>query len=483
MNLTEKIAEFVRSKPDSIAIYHPQFTVSWRQLNDLIDTHASLLASQGIQGDHVAGIFHSKPLINLITSLALMKLGVPFIDITGSEPDFERIKEKLSMTHVITDKAQQFPGLKSILVDKLMIESKSIESMIFPTIRKGETAFFVKTSGTTTGISKYLSMTYENLFNRLNSYSIRSGSVESGGEIFWTPISISFTSSKLRYLNALMNGSSIIMGIGLSDRGVNYLNEVQATQIYCTPSQLHRFLEIGIPLNKIKSIEAGTTFVSEALRSEFKKKITKNLYIVYGATETGPVTLADPLLQLKSPNTVGVPYSGADIQIVDENDCPVPSGTSGLVRIKSPGMCVSYFKDTSSNQKAFRDGWFYPGDLGYLDSESSLILLGRSDDMMIFDGVNIHPTEIENVLSSHPALIEVLAFSVNHIKYGDVPVAAAVRRNSVSELELMKFCSEKLSYRTPKRIIFVDSFPRNDMGKVLRSDLPDFFAKELKDVI
>jgi acyl-coenzyme A synthetase/AMP-(fatty) acid ligase len=481
MNLTEKIAEFVRSKPDSIAIYHPQFTVSWRQLNDLVDTHASLLASQGIQKDHVAGIFHSKPLINLITSMALMKLGVPFIDITGSDPDFERIKEKLGMTHVITDKAQQFPGLKSILVEKLMIESKSIESRSFPTIRKGETAFFVKTSGTTTGISKYISLTYENLFNRLSCYSMRSGTEER--DVFWTPIPISFSSSKLRYLNSLMKGSSIIMGIGLSDRGVNYLNEVHATQIYCTPSQLYKLLEIGIPLNEIKSIEAGTTFVSEALRSEFKEKISKNLYIVYGATETGPVTLADPLLLMKSPNTVGVPYSGADIQIVDENDCPVPSGTSGLVRIKSPGMCVSYFKDTSSNQMAFRDGWFYPGDLGYLDSESSLILLGRSDDMMIFDGVNIHPTEIENVLSSHPALIEVLAFSVNHIKYGDVPVAAVIQRNSVSELELMKFCSEKLSYRTPKRIIFVDSFPRNDIGKVLRSDLPDFFAKELKDVI
>jgi acyl-CoA synthetase (AMP-forming)/AMP-acid ligase II len=103
--------------------------------------------------------------------------------------------------------------------------------------------------------------------------------------------------------------------------------------------------------------------------------------------------------------------------------------------------------------------------------------------MMICDGVNIHPTEIENVLSSHPSLIDVLAFSVDHEKYGDIPVAAVIKRSSVSELELMKFCSEKLSYRTPKRIIFVESFPRNDMGKVLRRNLRDFFSKELKDVI
>jgi len=481
MNLTEKIAEFEISKPNSVAIYHPQFTVSWQQLNDFIDTHTNLLVSQGVQRGHVVGIFHPKPIINLVTSLALIKLGIPFIDITGSNPDFEKIKEKLGITHIITDKAQQFPDLNSVLVERLMSGSREIVSKISPAINKDDIAFFVKTSGTTTGISKYLSMTYELLIKRLDAYQSASSSTEE--EIFWTPVPISFTSSKMRYLHALMNGSSTVIGIGLNDQGVRYLNEVQATKLYCTPSHLYKFLEVGIPLNTVKSIEAGTTFVREELRNIFKETICKNLYIVYGATETGWITIADPLLQMKSPDTVGVPKSGKDVQIVDENDCPVSMGTTGIVRLKSPSMFVSYFNDTSANQKAFRDGWFYPGDLGYFDAESSLILLGRSDDMMIFDGVNIHPTEIENVLSLHPDLIEVLAFSVSHKKYGDVPVAAVIQRKSVSELELIQFCGDKLGFRTPKRIIFVDSFPRNEMGKVVRSNLPNFFSKELKKIV
>ena len=478
MNLAEKISEFEISKPDSVAIYHPQFTITWRQLNDFIYTHTNFLVSQGIQKNHVVGIFHPRPLVNLISSIALMRLGVPFIDITDGDRDLGGIKKKLIITHVITDNAKHFPDLNSILIDKLM--NGNSESKNVPKIQKDEIALFVKTSGTTSGISKFLSMTYDNVFNRFDGYTKRSGYAEK--DIFWSPVSVSFTSSKLRYLSALMNGTSIVAGIGLNRQGINYLNEIKANKLYCTPSQLFKFIEIGIPMNDIESIEAGTAFVSEDLRTNFKEKVSKNLFIVYGATEVGAATLADPVLQLKSPNTVGVPISGADVQVVDENDCPVPKGTSGMVRIKSPGMCVSYFQDTSSAQKAFRDGWFYPGDLGYLDAESSLILLGRSDDMMICDGVNIHPTEIENVLSLHPALNDVLAFSVSHKKYGDIPVAAVIQRYPVSEIELIQFCAEKISYKTPRKIIFVESFPRNEMGKVVRRNLRDYFSRELPDV-
>ena len=466
------------SKPDSTAIYHPQFTLSWRQLNDFIYSHSSLLISQGIQKNHVVGIFHPKPLVNLISSLALMKLGVPFIDLTDGDRDLASVKKKLGISHVITDNAEHYPELNSILIEKLTAGNRNNETRDFDKIHRDEIALFVKTSGTTSGTSKYLSLTHDNVFNRLDSYTKRSSFTER--DIFWSPVSVSFTSSKLRYLSALMNGTSIVAGIGLNGQGIKYLNEIKASKLFCTPSHLHKFLEVGIPLNEVKSIEAGTAFVSEDLRTNFKEKISKNLYIVYGATETGAVALADPVLQLRSPNSVGVPIFGTEIQIVDENDCLVQKGTSGIVRIKSPGMCVSYFQDTASSQIAFRNGWFYPGDSGYLDSESSLILLGRSDDMMICDGVNIHPIEIENVLSSHPALIDALAFSVGHKKYGEIPVAAVIQRYSVSEHDLMKFCAEKLSYRTPRRIIFVQSFPRNEMGKVLRRNLRDYFSKELK---
>ena len=145
---------------------------------------------------------------------------------------------------------------------------------------------------------------------------------------------------------------------------------------------------------------------------------------------------------------------------------------TGEVRVKGPGVVNAYVNNTEATSRSFKNGWFYPGDLGYLTQEGALILQGRKDDMLIFDGINIYPAEIENVLSSHPAVGEVAAFSINHEQFQDVPVAAVTLKEIVSEEELIRFCREPLGIKSPKRIFVVKDFPRNQMGKILKRELP-----------
>ena len=126
----------------------------------------------------------------------------------------------------------------------------------------------------------------------------------------------------------------------------------------------------------------------------------------------------------------------------------------------------------SGSHRQIIQGWMvYPGDLGYLTNDGALVLQGRRDDMMIFDGMNIFPAEIENALRSHHAVREAAAFAVNHWRFQDVPVAAVTLRGRVSEQELVEHCGRILGFRNPLRIWIIKDFPRNPMGKILKREL------------
>jgi acyl-CoA synthetase (AMP-forming)/AMP-acid ligase II len=203
----------------------------------------------------------------------------------------------------------------------------------------------------------------------------------------------------------------------------------------------------------------------------FKSKINRNLYIVYGTNEGEALALASPSLQEQIPNTVGIAARSIDIEIVDEHAKRKPALDTGEVRVRGPGVITTYLNNAEATAKSFKDGWFYPGDLGYLTEEGALVLQGRKDDMMIFDGINIYAAEIETVLSAHPAVNDVASFAIKHERYQDVPVAAVTLKELVSEKELIDFCRIPLGIKHPKRIFILKEFPRNQMGKVLKHEL------------
>ena len=476
MTLLDQISFFATNKPDKHALVHPQFKVTWKQFNEMISNCAIYLLQSGLKANSIVGVHQKKSLLNIVTSLALMKLGVPFIDISDNITAFKSTRNKLGITEVVSDSGKFFPDSSTISLDNLSVLRTS---HILPQLQNKTNdsfTYFIKTSGTT-GWNKYISLTNSIITARFQTYSTSLGFNEE--DFFWTPISTSFSSSKLRYFAAIHGGATIVIGCNQTIKGVNFLNSIGITKMFCTPSQLLKFIEIGIPLPTCVCVSAATSPVSEKLRRDFRRIVNENLYVVYGTSEVGLVTEADQFLQARSPNTVGFSYPSVQVQVVDDEDFIVSSGTTGNIRLKSPGMCDGYFLDSKLSEMNFRDGWFYPGDLGYLDSESSLIFQGRSDDMMIFDGVNLHPIEIENCLNSHFAVLESAAFSISHKKYGEIPIAAVVLKKSLSELDLMKFCFEELGQKMPRRILFVEKLPKNEMGKILRKNLTDLYSSKI----
>ena len=128
----------------------------------------------------------------------------------------------------------------------------------------------------------------------------------------------------------------------------------------------------------------------------------------------------------------------------------------------------------------FRDGWFYPGDVGTLRRDGQLIVQGRRDDMIVLNGLNIFPAEIERVLEGHPAVVEAAALPLPSMVHGQIPVAAVVLRagEGVTGAELRRYCHQHLGLRTPRRVLVLAQLPKNSQGKTVRRDLVAAFQTD-----
>ena len=221
----------------------------------------------------------------------------------------------------------------------------------------------------------------------------------------------------------------------------------------------------------LKTFVVGASTVSPALRKSIHERVTPNLCIYYGTNESGPISRAEPSLLARHPDTVGTISPHTDITIVNDAGKTVGPGQAGSIKVRGGSVVEGYYHDETATAANFRDGWFDTGDIGYLTEDGALYLLGRNDDMMIFNGFNIHPAEIERFMEQQPCVVESAAVSFKSELHGDIPVAFVVRKSDCTEAALLAACNERLGVKAPRRIFFVKDLPRNAAGKVLRREL------------
>ena len=199
--------------------------------------------------------------------------------------------------------------------------------------------------------------------------------------------------------------------------------------------------------------------------------------MTYVTNEVWLACLASPKILSEVPDTVGNPVIGMSVEVVDPKGKKLKKGQSGEIRISGSGIIKKYIDDPEATAKSFKGGWFYPGDMGRFEGKN-LVFLGRSDDMMIFDGMNIYPVEIENALTLHPAIKEAAAFPIKHEVFQDVPAAAVTLNYEASLQELYEHCGRTLGLKTPRQIKILKKFPTNAMGKTIKRDIIKEFKKE-----
>ncbi|HEX4244337.1 MAG TPA: AMP-binding protein, partial [Acidimicrobiales bacterium] len=192
----------------------------------------------------------------------------------------------------------------------------------------------------------------------------------------------------------------------------------------------------------------------------------------YGQTEGGYATFTmDPEASRTRPGAVGKPRPPVEVRIVGDDGADVPLGAVGEVMTRYPGKHREYYKDPEATARIWEGGWLHSGDLGHLDADGYLYIVGRKKEMIIRGGMNVYANDVEAVLHAHPAVLEAAVLGVPHPVLGE-DVAAFVALRAGEELsadQLQEFAAERLAgYKVPRRITFVAELPRNAGGKVLK---------------
>lgn len=193
-----------------------------------------------------------------------------------------------------------------------------------------------------------------------------------------------------------------------------------------------------------------------------------------GPTETSPVSYVNPAHGERKPGSVGLPLPGVEVRVVSETDQAVPAGTIGEICVRGPNVMRGYWRRPEETATALRGGWFHTGDLGYRDADGYVFIVDRKQDLILVGGLNVYPSEIEGVLSRHPAVAEAAVVGRPHPLRGEQVVAIVVLRAGAgaTSSELSSWCRDRLAaYKCPRRIEFLSELPRSASGKVAKGAL------------
>jgi len=225
-----------------------------------------------------------------------------------------------------------------------------------------------------------------------------------------------------------------------------------------------------------KRLQTGAAPCSQEVLKAFREKFGVNLYEGYGLTEASPVVSCQhPYIPVKY-GSVGPPIDNVEVKIRDDFERELPSGSPGEITVRGPGVMKGYFKDPEETERALRGGWLHTGDIGYMDEDGYLFIVERKKDLIITGGFNLYPSEVEQVLERHPAVVEAAVVGEPDPIKGEVVRAFVTLQEGreATEKELIEFTRKSLVYyKCPHRITFLKDLPRTFLGKPSRRELRD----------
>jgi long-chain acyl-CoA synthetase len=218
----------------------------------------------------------------------------------------------------------------------------------------------------------------------------------------------------------------------------------------------------------------GGMSVQHAVAERWSKTTGVPICEGYGLSETSPVATSNNPLASAFTGGIGMPLPGTDIAIRDEEDRDVPVGSPGEVCIRGPQLMAGYWKRPEETARSMtNDGFFRSGDIGVMDESGSIRIVDRKKDMILVSGFNVYPNEIEDVVATHPGVLECAVIGVPDVHSGETVKLFVIKRDpGLTAADLTELCKARLTgYKRPKYIDFVDVLPKSNVGKILRREL------------
>jgi len=531
ITMAERLSQVAAKYPDRVAFVYMGKKITYREYEGLVNRFARALADLGVkEGDKVAMLLPNIPQM-VIANHAVYRLGAVtamnnplyterelahqlddsdatmLVTLDLLLPRALKLKAETKIRTIITchisdylpfPKKQLFPYVKKAMFRKVEPQPGVYQFMDligkYPDMpvenkaRWDELAALIYTGGTT-GVSKGAMLTHANISSVVQQFSA------------WFP-DLKDTYENLLGIYPIFHSAGYSVGQNLPiwngwcctlvpkpEPGaiVEMLSKFKPTflpgvpTIYTGLLRNDKFRKMN--LSFVKGYFGGAAPLPEDTLSQLRQLHGAIIYDVYGATENTAFATVTPWGGKVKIGTVGVPLPGTDIKIVDldTGTRELPPKEAGEICIKGPQVMSGYYKKPEETAQSLRDGWFYTGDIGFFDEDGYLTISDRKKDMICASGFNVYPKEVDEILFSHPKILEACCIGVPDEYRGETVKAYIVVQSgeTLTEQEVIAYCKGKMTgYKVPAQVEFVDQLPKSAIGKIMRREVREMDKKK-----
>jgi long-chain acyl-CoA synthetase len=367
------------------------------------------------------------------------------------------------------------PRLQCLMAGQLLEGGLGENCAEAPERNESDLAVIIYTSGTT-GRSKGAMLSHDNLLHNVESCRQVLRCINEDRVALLLPMFHSYMLCVGLLLPLLVGGSIVLIRSLQPPR--NVLGEIiqrKATILPAIPQFFRSMVNapINVPL-PLRLCVSGAAPLPRQILAEFEQKFPFPLIEGYGLSEASPVVTKNPLDGTRKAGSVGLPIPNVEVSIQNDGGEQLPAGTIGELCVRGGNVMMGYWKQPEETAKALRNGWLLTGDIGYRDADGYYFITDRKKDMLLVNGINVYPRELEEVLYQFPAIKEAAVIGIPDPRKGEQALAFAVANEgeTLDEKAVLQFMRSRLAdYKVPRRLVVLPSLPRNATGKVLKTTL------------
>lgn len=489
---------YAQLEPSKIALYDGKKSITYGELNNQVDILASALITLGVKPGDIVSAYLPNCIEYVLVVLSVARAGAIFSPIN---PRYKRVEIseilEQSKPNVIFTNVELVNNIKEVLrgwTDKKPITIEidgqdadgtisleklfTVDKIKIPACSENQFFSLMFTSGTT-GKPKGALATHKArmiwVMNAAIQYSLNSQDIYLGTMPQVHSAGLTFTLMHL-YVGATVR----IMPHFDAEEFIKIVEAEGVTSSLTVPTILTMLVEQleknkhDLTATKLKRVVTCGSPLPVNTKMRVLDKISRQLFDYYGSTESNSMSVLRPEDQLRKPESVGQAFRGVKLKVMNIHNVECSAGEVGEVWCVNPSVMTEYLNRPKETMEAFTDRWYHTGDYGFLDEEAYLHLAGRLNDVIISGGVNIYPAEIEQVLMSHPNILDAAVVGVDDPKWGQAVKAYLVTRDHVKiEIdEIQAFCEKQIAaFKKPRYVEFWNLLPKNAGGKTVKAEL------------
>lgn len=490
MNIYSWLKDNAQKRPEKVCLKFKDEQMTFRELYRLTDSFGSALRKAGVnRGDHVTIVLPNIPEF-IISYMGIIGIGAVATPVNPAftsrelehilkDSDSRAIILETKRSSTYTDIQQQCPQDIVITTGEEGNFSQWVDSDgqgIVEDMDKDDVAAMVYSSGLT-GYPMGAMLTHGNLDHQSDLVRVCLDGDDTDTTLTLIPCFHSFSASA-NMLSMLRYGGTIYLMKSLDFKELHYaLTKGGITLVCAVPTLFYGLVHhpdmADVDYTRMRALIAGGSALSIDVYNEFKQRFNADVRQGYGITEASPVCAVNNIHVKIKPESIGPPIPGVQARIVDDAGKTLGAHEKGEILFKGPNIMKGYYKKEKETRETIKDGWLYTGDLGYMDEDGYIYITGYKKDMIITSGFNVYCREVVNVLNSIPGIKDTAITGVPDLMRGAIIKAYVVRDDPDLTENDVKKNSRKLlaSYKTPRKVVFVENIPRDSQGRALVKQL------------